>query len=74
MSSIKVTYTDHYTEVIIIEGLLAKILKREKVLKWDLYKPKGWEKYKNITDDFAETINHIVESKDLSIEEVIWEG
>ena len=37
----------------------------EKTTKWNLKKPGGWDKYKEVSDKYAEEIEKVVEDTDL---------
>ena len=39
--------------------------------KWNLFKPGGWEAYKEVSDSFADDINRIVDDERVTVDEMI---
>ena len=46
---------------------------KEQVVKWNLNKPGGWKIYEEATNEKAEDIRKVIESKDKSVETVVKE-
>jgi hypothetical protein len=64
------TYTDHYPfEVELV--MPSSKMENKTECRWNLLKPGGWEKYKEVSDDFASKMDVIIENKSLNIEDVM---
>ena len=64
-------FADHYPIIVILEGLCTskRVVKAE--TKWNLFKPGGWEAYKEVSDSFADDINRIVDDERVTVDEMI---
>merc|ERR1712008_182360 len=68
----KKTFSDHFSVLLTISDLpKSKKEKEEKQVKWNLAKYKGWERYKEVSDEYADKIEQIVTDKRISIEDAM---
>ena len=68
----KVVKSDHYPIILSLENMpKAKKKSVQKSLRWNLFKPGGWEDYKKFSDEIAEEVDKVIEDKTLSNEDVI---
>ena len=65
----KLVYSDHYPIILTLTGLpRLKEQKQEKVVRWNLAKTGGWNRYKEMTSECDELLK-VIENKEISIEE-----
>ena len=65
-------YPDHFPVMINFVDLPKKSeAKEEKRTVWNISKIGGWEKYKDISNEYSETIEKIVDDENLSVQELI---
>ena len=61
--------TDHYSLVLKLKNLPRSGHQQKKEVRWNLMKPGGWLRYKELSDDKAEAISKVVENRDLTVAE-----
>ena len=61
--------TDHYSLLLMLKNLPRSGIQQKKEIRWNLMKQGGWAKYKELSDDKADSIERVVKDKDLSVEE-----
>ena len=63
-------YTDHYTcELEMTMPASKEETKAER--RWNIYKPGGWEKYREVSDDYAPKMEKIIKDRSLNNQEVM---
>ena len=67
----KAVYTDHFPMEIILSGLPRRNQNVSKGTMWNLGKPGGWDKYKQLTDARARDIDDVIEREDASVNDMI---
>ena len=60
-------YTDHFPVEVELSGMPKRMNVVEKVVRWNLRKPGGWEAYEELTNNAAEDINKIVENDEIPL-------
>ena len=68
--SFRTVFADHYTLIMYLKDLPGKALKREKMVRWNLRKEGGWEKYKVLAEDASKKVSALAEDKHKSVEEI----
>ena len=64
-------YTDHHMVLLTLAGLpMAREVKDEKVMRWNLAKEGGWLKYSELCEERSEQIEKLILDEEKSIEEV----
>ena len=61
--------TDHYSLLLKLKNLPRSGIQQKKEIRWNLMKPEGWAKYKELSDKKADSIERVVMDKDLNVEE-----
>ena len=68
----KLVYSDHLSCLLTFTNIpRVKEVKEEKRTVWNLRKENGWIKYKEVTDEYSETIRKVVMNKEVDIENVM---
>lgn len=67
------TPADHFTLVLVLHNLPHGNQEAEKLVRWNLHKPGGWNKYEENTNAKANDIKKLVLNKTKSVEETIEE-
>ena len=63
-------YTDHYScEVELVMPASSEETKTES--RWNVLKPGGWERYRDVSDDYADKMEEIIKDRRLNNEEVM---
>ena len=62
-------YTDHYSLVLQLKNLPRTGHQQKKEVRWNLMKPGGWKKYRELSDEKAVAMESVIMNKDLSVEE-----
>ena len=67
----KFIYPDHFPWLLPFVYLpKEREQKEEKLVRWNLAKEGGWDRYNKLTEKYVETILKVVENKEMSIEEI----
>ena len=66
----KLIPSDHFPLVIKLKNLLTRLVKREQESTWNLNKPEGWKKFRELQKGVKEKSDSIIADKSLSIEMV----
>ena len=65
----KVTKSDHFPIIVLLENMPKANMKVQKEASWNLYKEAGWETYKSVMEEVAKELELVVDDTDLSEEE-----
>ena len=63
-----ITFTDHFTMVLYMKNLPSVNFRMEKVIRWNLMKEGGWDRYKDISDMKSIEVDKLVTDKSKTIE------
>ena len=66
----KKTFTDHFPLWVEFE-MPAKDSKPKEEPRWNIYKPGGWETYKEVSDKYAEELENVIDNKEFDIDTVM---
>ena len=66
----EIVYSDHFTIILYLKDLPTVNLKKEKLIRWNLKKEGGWERYKELSDDRSKDIEKLVDDDGKSIDQV----
>ena len=64
-------YSDHYSNLLTLSNLpLSENKEEKKVIKWNLAKDGGWERYKKLTEKPNKKLDDMIHSKENTIEDI----
>ena len=65
----EVVFSDHFGVMIKFENLPKRKVAEENKTVWNLKKDKGWDKYKELTEKYSDTLMKVVDDENKTIEE-----
>ena len=70
MKKYQTKYSDHYSFVLKLSNLPMEKQKQEQVTQWNLAKPGGWEKFKELSENKSKIVDDAVEDEDRTVEDI----
>ena len=68
----KLVFTDHFSTLLTFANLPKRTMEKEpKVVKWNLAKEGGWDRYKEISDQYSEAIEKVLNNQEDNVEEAM---
>ena len=68
----KLAYTDHFSMLLTMNNLpKKKEIKQKKRKVWNLAKENGWKLYREISNEFSDKLNKVIDDEELNIEETM---
>ena len=64
-------FSDHFTIILTLKNLPSAMIRREKMIRWNLQKEGGWDKYKELAEDRSKDMTKIIEDEGMTIDEVV---
>ena len=64
-------FADHFSLILYLENLPGYGIRNEKVMRWNLQKEGGWERYKELAEESSEKVIAIAEDRSKTVEEVV---